>query len=436
MQEQNRVFLRPWQIIVAVVLFVMGTLALSALPYADKSAKMPSLMEAAYYTFGLFLGSGNPVGFPRVGPSWAVMIGRIVYFGAPIILAWTVVEALFRFTRSLTQSIFDQTERRARGMEGHTIICGLGKLGNMIVDWNIGPPARPALGVSFTQSEVIVLEKDPENPRIHELRERGVLVLTGDQTQPHILEKAGLHRAKKLIAVSGDDIANLDAAHIAAHMNSKLEVRCQVTNLQLQQLLQRASELNIHSFNSYDIAAQKLINQYLASSLEGQFAPLFVIAGIGRFGQMMIHHLLDRYKEREPSVVIVDRRGEHIARILRGTIPHAEDYIKPGHVYEGEIADPYVWRGIRDEHNLEHATVVLCTDDDVSNINTALMIEKQVGNDILVVSRMFREVSFMQRSQEHFRVAVLSQLIQQGLAESLAAPMETKPLETPSAKGA
>ena len=78
MEQKSRGYVRLWQMIAMLLLFILGTIALRSLPYAEKE-QYPGLWEAAYYSLGLFLGAGNPVGFPRARSEFARELNRTIH---------------------------------------------------------------------------------------------------------------------------------------------------------------------------------------------------------------------------------------------------------------------------------------------------------------------------------------------------------------------
>ncbi|MBI4569814.1 MAG: NAD-binding protein [Planctomycetes bacterium] len=407
------------QIAAALAVYVAGIVALLNLPPAGPAARPLGRMEAAYYALGLFLGMENPVGFPSSGPEWAVWLGRAAYFGAPLVLAWAVLEGVFGVTRALARTVMASPDRRVARMRGHVIVCGLGKLGNMIVRLLAERAARAG-----RRPDIVVIEKEEENPYIPQVDRLGVPVIVGDQAMRDVLIRAGARHARKIIAAAGDDIANLDAGHVARaaarEAGRDLAAFCQVTDLELRRLVHETKEIAVTPFNSYQVAVENLVTRTIDPAAAGARRPTFILAGIGRFGRALIEKLIRRHQDRDLSILLVDRRGEHIEKVVRGTLPGADQFVKK--VYSAEIADPYTWRTIRDHHDLSEAVVVLCTDNDIDNINTALMIENQIGRDIVVVSRMFRNVAFMENRAGTFKVAVLSRLIQEGILEAVGEP--------------
>ena len=81
-------------------------------------------------------------------------------------------------------------------LEHHFIVCGYGRIGSIIVE-------------EFKQQHVphVVVERDPE--RVRTLHEAGHLVVEGDASSEEVLSKAGVARARGLIAAVSTDAENV-----------------------------------------------------------------------------------------------------------------------------------------------------------------------------------------------------------------------------------
>ena len=389
---------------IGILVFLLGCLAIFNLQ-PEGWERSFGLVESAYYSLGLFLWMNNPLGFPlpEQGAAWAVYLARAVYFAAPLVLAWTILEGAVRVARR----VFSSPERLIGKMRDHVVIGGLGRVGNLLIE-------------TLGRDRVVVVQQDEDSPFIDALRRDGVPVLIGDMTRAEDLRRAGIERARGLITVSGDDIANLDACHIAAKLRADLHTAAQVTDVQLQRLVERSPNLSVATFNTYQLAVRDLVQSTLSGLFENRERLLVILAGVGRFGRCLAEQLISSFGQIELSLVFIDRQGARIGRVLQASLPDGERYVRAGHVYDGDIHDPHIWREIREHHDLANAVVILCTDNDVHNVNTALMIEDQVGGDVVVVSRMFRDVSFMENHSEGFRVAVLSRMVRTGLHDVLS----------------
>ena len=83
-----------------------------------------------------------------------------------------------------------------RMMSQHVILCGYGRIGREIADQ-----------LSGERVQLLVVENNPE--RIEEAQQRGFTVLQGDATLDEILEEAGIHRCRALVAALPSNAANL-----------------------------------------------------------------------------------------------------------------------------------------------------------------------------------------------------------------------------------
>ncbi len=87
--------------------------------------------------------------------------------------------------------------RRRTPHEDHVIVSGLGTLGYRVVD-NLHRAGVP----------VLAIERDPQNEFVEAVRSHSE-VLVGDARLASTLERAGVARARAVLAVSGDDATNL-----------------------------------------------------------------------------------------------------------------------------------------------------------------------------------------------------------------------------------
>ena len=104
--------------------------------------------------------------------------------------------------------------RMTRGieqLEGHTIICGVGRMGSILAR-ELATAGRP----------FVVVDRDQE--RLRAAEELGYLVLHGDATEEQILEQVGIDRAAALASVLSEDAMNVFVTITARAMNPGLMV--------------------------------------------------------------------------------------------------------------------------------------------------------------------------------------------------------------------
>jgi voltage-gated potassium channel len=100
-------------------------------------------------------------------------------------------------------------ENQLRKQKDHYIVCGYGRVGGSICDLLASKP----LGV-------VVIERDPE--RIARLSDRDLLYVAGEATDEDNLIKAGVGRARGLLAVLKTDSDNVYVTLTARQLNPEL----------------------------------------------------------------------------------------------------------------------------------------------------------------------------------------------------------------------
>ncbi|MFE9663851.1 NAD-binding protein [Streptomyces sp. NPDC005955] len=124
----------------------------------------------------------------------------------PVLLA-AVLEALGTFRSGVV------TRRPPRGLSGHVVLLGLGKIGTRVL-------AR----LRELDIPVVCVESDPEARGMALARRLRVPVVLGDVTEEGVLEAAKIHRAHSLLALTSVDTTNLEAALYARSVDPELRV--------------------------------------------------------------------------------------------------------------------------------------------------------------------------------------------------------------------
>lgn len=117
-----------------------------------------------------------------------------------VLVAWKALSTLLRESTD----VWWLTKRN-----GHTIICGLGRIGALLVE---------DLCKEGKQKQIVVIEPDEFNTNLHRCRELGAIVLIGDATEEEVLAKAGVRRASNIFAVTGSGDSNIEVAVTVCRM--------------------------------------------------------------------------------------------------------------------------------------------------------------------------------------------------------------------------
>jgi voltage-gated potassium channel len=205
--------------IAAAVLLVVGTLGFRA--FVEHS-----WINAFYRTVvtATLNGLDSP---PRsvAGELWTV----IVVLGGVTIFAYVgaaVVEAIAGGV--VSGAIADR--RRLRTIErlsGHFIICGYGRVGQRV-------------GQEFRASDVPYVVLDFSEAALDAARENNDLFIEGDGTEDEDLEKAGIDRARGLVASSDSDADNLYITLSARNRRPELTIVARASDEDAQKKLKLA----------------------------------------------------------------------------------------------------------------------------------------------------------------------------------------------------
>ncbi|MET8164140.1 NAD-binding protein [Streptomyces sp. NPDC005329] len=124
----------------------------------------------------------------------------------PVLLA-AVLEALGTFRGA------GALRRPPRGLGGHVVLLGLGKIGTRVLT-----------RLRELNIPVVCVEAGPDARGLAVARRLRVPVVLGDVTQEGVLEAAKIHRAHALLAVTSSDTTNLEAALYARSLRPDLRV--------------------------------------------------------------------------------------------------------------------------------------------------------------------------------------------------------------------
>lgn len=132
----------------------------------------------------------------------------------------------------------ERLRRRIRKMENHFIICGAGETGYHVIN------EMMASGVNCVVIELSEEKRD-------ELRESfpHLAVITGDATLDHILEEAGISKARGLVATLSNDKDNLFLTVSAKMLHADLTIVARAVELAMIKKLEKAGASKVVSPN-------------------------------------------------------------------------------------------------------------------------------------------------------------------------------------------
>ena len=153
-------------------------------------------------------------------PPWVKLFGVGLMFAGVLLIAVTAsLLAVFVVTGTADRL---WNELRARRLRDHVVICGLGSVGTAV--------ARDL----FERGGAVVVIDPHADDELHRETNPRCPVIVGDATRPVILHRAGIERARALIACTSNDALNLEIGLTAqslcetsrAAMPLRLVLRC------------------------------------------------------------------------------------------------------------------------------------------------------------------------------------------------------------------
>jgi len=347
------------------------------------TAQRPALLAEPlavkfYYTLGLFVLAGVDLGLPAGGPPLARALLWFAFFAAPAVTAGAVTEGVLKFFRADLWAL-----RRTRS---HVVLAGCGRLSMLYLQRL--KERRPSV-------PIFIVEQRADNPNIPLASARGAHIILGDITDDAILESLSLERAERVMLLTGDDFANLDAATKILARAPQIAARTvvHVGDLRFARSLDKtrvATECVL--FNSHQIAASHLVQSVLMPHFEKTpGCDALVVGGFGRFGQTVLAELHRRNSHCLRTVVVIDERA------TRSYAEYCEnagerEAIAP-ELIDGDLTDPRVWARASERCASHEPVFVLGSNDDGANLRTAVILSKSYP-DALVVARGFGASAF------------------------------------------
>ncbi len=179
---------------VAIPLLLLGIYAAAIVVFRVTMGL--SWVDATYFATTVV----TTVGFGDINlhhaPDWVKLFGVALMFAGVLLIAMTAsLLAVFVVTGTADHI---RNELRARRLRNHVVVCGLGSVGTAV-----------ARDLHERGSLVVVVDPDADDELHRETNPR-CPVIVGDATRPVILHRAGIERARALVACTSNDALNLE----------------------------------------------------------------------------------------------------------------------------------------------------------------------------------------------------------------------------------
>ncbi len=250
-----------------------------------------TFFQAAYYTL-LMIFFESPLQYVediRLSP---------LFFLLPILGLVTIAEGVVHLGNLLFQHKRYSKEWQkmiAETMEGHVIVCGLGNVGVRVVQH-----------LKRFSETVVAIESNPDARFVGEVAGYEVPVLLGDVRDSKILEQASVSKAKAIIAVTDNDLANLEAAMTARELNPKIRVVIRMFDQKLAKKVEKF--MGIEGAYSSSARSARLFAQ---AAISGNIIDSFEFGGtIINAVQLIV----------EPDTIIVGQTVDHLRNNYEVTV--------------------------------------------------------------------------------------------------------------------
>jgi hypothetical protein len=301
---------------------------------------------------------------------WTLSIARWL---APLVLLSALFGVALHFFRRQWEGW------RARRMRDHTIICGGGEKGYVL-----------ASSLKLKGMSTVLVERHKD--RVDMLSNEGFLTVPGDATETSTLLRAGITRAKRLVALTGDDHDNLAitvAAAQAVGPGSGLSLFLHSGDASLCDLYQRNRALTaslrgvpVRVFNHYRNVARRTIQDFQFDPGNGQAH--LIMPGLSRVGLALIveYALVGHYPgDRRTHIHLVGRRAIHDLEKLRVKYPSIDQcaILSSVEVHEADRFSTRVAEVVHEQP--ADSTFVICTgiEDDNEAFGHALELNEMLS---------------------------------------------------------
>ena len=334
-------------------------------------------------------------GFVSGSVGWELQVAR---FLVPLAAAYTAAQALAIIFKEQLQLF------RIRLMKDHIVICGLGQKGLLL-----------SLRFREREEQVVVIEQDEGNDLLRQCRDQGAIILLGNATDPMMLHKARVDKARYVISVCGDDGANAEVAIHARKLvfNRKgkaLSCLIHISDFQLCNLLRereirlgKLDAFRLELFNIFESGARILLDEYPPFSKTGKdynSRAHLVVVGMGRMGESLIVNTARNWWDRDKKsgerlrITLIGHEAEKNKGSLCLRYPQLEktcDLIPIEldiKAFEFDLGKSL----FSDQGKCDVTMIYICLDDDKNALSAGLMMHHQVKTlEIPIVVCMTRD---------------------------------------------
>lgn len=209
---------------ILVTLVLLLTILVATLTYTAANSRV-SAIDALYFSVGMITGAGGGEEVAEMAPA------DIKIFTVLMMLVGAAVVGIFYallndFVLGTRLQDFWNTARVPH--RNHYIICGLGGVGVQVLQQ-----------LHDNGCELVVIERDPDNRFLNVARSLKIPIIIGDANLATTLQTARVTGATALLAVTSDDVINIEVVLTAKGLAPKLPVIVRSQNPQFAKLAEQ-----------------------------------------------------------------------------------------------------------------------------------------------------------------------------------------------------
>jgi voltage-gated potassium channel Kch len=239
-----------------VALSLLITIFLATVTYVSVNFNT-SFVDALYFSVGMITGAGGQEQVAEQAPdSIKVFTAIMMIVGAGVIgIGYALINDFILGSR--LKQVWDAARVPTRN---HHIVCGLGGMGFQIIHQ-----------LHRQGYEVVAIDSDSNNRFLHSVRSLGVPIIIEDASLDSTLKAANITQAESLIAVTSNDMTNLEIALSAKAVAPKLATIVRSHDPQFAQSMEEVFDFdNVLSpveLSAYSFAAAALGGRILGNGM-------------------------------------------------------------------------------------------------------------------------------------------------------------------------
>jgi Trk K+ transport system NAD-binding subunit len=244
--------------------------------------------DAIYQTVSVAATGANLPGENQSGEV-KIFLSVLKIVGAALIAAFTAI-----FTQYLLRAkLGGAFETRKIPDAGHVVVCGLGNIGFRCVE-----------ELLKLKCSVVAIDKEANAPFTATVRRMGVAVIVGDATVGEVLRQARAGTARAVIAVTSEELSNLEIALLAREPNPLQRIIVRLTDPAFAEAVRQAANIQ-HAFSIPALAGPAFASALFGERVQAVFpvgsatlavCDFTVKAGDARFVGQPLHEVARDYR--------------------------------------------------------------------------------------------------------------------------------------------